>query len=370
MGSGCIQNSKKVTDKCGIIYPSDCVQYQGPPVPLLGICTGDSITEVEQAIINKLLEVLSGTGITLDQVSLENCVYLKDLFGSQDKTLVNLINLLIQSDCNLKALIDELFVRTQPSNFIFDLKCLPVITNPTTEKIIQSIITELCSLKATVDSLVSNSGNTTIIDSRINTALNGLITSSGNKGITKTVNSSGLTHYHFTSLVPPLGAIMYFGPLNNFDPQGKGVVGTAYEGWHLCNGNGGTIDLRGFVPVGCVQGVPGAALDPLVDPNANNDASMNYSLGSKGGLAKVSLTSDNNGPHTHQVVDNGHYHNYDYPNPEKFSGSKFDAANANSTSSRQTTLSYSNITIGQSGQGVAHENRMPYKAVNWIVKID
>lgn len=379
MGSGCVQFVRPLSE-CSTVIPSNCVQYQGPAVPLLGICTNDTITEVEQAVINKLLEVLNGTGITLDQVTLNNCAYLRDLFGSKDKTLVNLIQLLVDSNCSLKTILDDLSSRLQPSNFTFDLRCLGTISNPTIEKILQSLINSHCDLKTVVDTLIANTGNTTIIDSRINTALSNLITSTGNKGFVKTTDNTGLAHYHFTSLVPPLGAIMYTGPLTNFDADGLGLPGTPLEKWRLMNGKGGTVDMRGFVPVGQVQGVPGGALDPLVDPSANSDASMNYAFGSKGGAAKVTLLKSNL-PNYTMTSSNVTINSVNtlplyrkWGRMQSSDSRIYSIGNDTSGGDPAPFTLYSNgtgtVSIDLGGGNAPHENRMPYKAINWIVRID
>ncbi len=71
----------------------------------------------------------------------------------------------------------------------------------------------------------------------------------------------------------PFLAGLYFGPLSVFDNSGLGIPGTAAEGYAIMNGlNGTPFDMRGFVGVGSIQGIPGPALDPIVDPvgNANS----------------------------------------------------------------------------------------------------
>lgn len=380
MGSGCVQNTKS-TSTCTSITPSNCVQYQGDAVPLLGICTGDTITEVEQAIIAKLQSLLDGTGLTLSQVTLDNCDYLKALFGSKDKTAVNLIQLLVDALCDQNSVINTLLGRTAPSNFVYDLRCLPTITSPTTEKILQSLIISHCDLSDQVDSIITDSGNTTIIDSRVNTVISGLISSNGNTGITKTVDAStGTPHYNFTHLVPPFGAVMYVGPLTNFDADGTGKVGTAYENWQILNGKKGTIDMRGFVPVGAIQGVPGGALDPIVDPAVNADASMNYAFGSKGGLGKVTISKANIPVYdmistsvditsTNSIPLYTKYCRLQGSDSRMYAiGNDLSGLGTNSFTLYSKSVS-GTVTTSSGGSGVAMENRMPYKAVNWIVKV-
>jgi hypothetical protein len=378
MGSGC-NSFNGTSNPCAQIYSSDCVKYQGDPVPALGICTGDTITEVEETIINQLLSMLDGTGITLTQVTLDNCPYLLNLFTGKSKTISNLIQLLIDTNCTYKTLIDQLFVRTQPSTYQYDTMCLPTITNPSTETILQAVISELCSLETTVQNIVNNSGSTTIIDNQINTALSSLITSNGNRGINKIVSSSGATSYNFTALCPPNTGMPYFGSLNLFDSSGKGLSGTSMEGWYLCNGNNGTIDMRGFVPVGSIQGVPGGALDPLVDPIANGDNSMNYSLGQSGGAARVKVTKNELPNYTITgIVSGGVVSIPMYKKWGRFqdSNSRVYMYGPDTTGGDAVAINVSGNLTGSSvsmnlgGNSAGLENRMPYKAINWITRFD
>lgn len=367
MGSGCL--TMPISNNCGTPVSSNCVKYMGDPVPAFGICTGDTITEVESAIITQLEGLLSGTGILISQVTLENCLYLSNMFAGKDKTIANLFQLLVDSTCNLKQLIDNINTILQPSGYVFDLKCLDPITNPTNEKIIQGLINKLCELQTTVENLIDAGGDTTIINDSINTALLNLISTAGNKGMKKTTAPSGLTSYYFTGLMMPYLAGMYFGPLNVFDNSGLGIPGTYAEGYAIMNGNNGTIDMRGFVGVGAIQGVPGPALDSLVDPVGNQDNSMNYTVGSKGGLAKVSLTSSQNGAHTHSITQTPHSHGYQRSAPQSNSD-KGGIDDLIAEEYAQTDGALANITINSSGNGAPHENRMPYKAGVWVARIN
>lgn len=377
MGSGCNSILNSNTSPCANPISSNCVTWQGLPVPALGICTGDTITEVDQVIIDKLLLMLNGTGITLDQVTLDNCPYLLNLFMGKDKTIVNLFQLLIDTSCTYKALIDELFLRTQSSTTQFNLKCLDPITDPTLDKIVQALIDKTCLQQTEIDAINANQGDVTIIDGRINTSLAGLITSNGNAGLKKTIDPQGLTHYHFFGMPIPGCMIPYGGSLSFFDGTGKGIAGTVAEGWYLCNGNNGTMDMRGFVPVGAIQGVPGPAVDPIVNPAG--DASMNYVLGQKGGATKVQIQKAN------------------LPNYSMTSSSFSMTANLNmfkkytrfQTSSSQiwaygpdttggdpspVTLTANSasgtVSTDLGGSSVPIDVRMPYRALNWITRFD
>ena len=51
---------------CSEIVSDRCVRYTGVDVPVLGIKTGDSLSYVEQALIEFLTSTLDGSGIKPD----------------------------------------------------------------------------------------------------------------------------------------------------------------------------------------------------------------------------------------------------------------------------------------------------------------
>jgi|SRR5882757_128783 len=376
MGSGCTQNNP--SKNCLNPVSSNCVKYEGDPVPALGICTGDTITEVETAIINKLLAALEGTGITLPQVTLENCPYLKVLFAGKDKTITNLVQLLIDSDCNLKALIDQINskINQTGNNTIFDLKCLSVPASPVTvDKIIQTLIDANCVLTTRVTNLEGGNVDNTIINQIVNTLLNDLIT--GPTGVKKTV-TNGVAHYEMLGMVPIGGAIPYDGPLSNFDIDGQGRTGTEVENWRICNGKGGTKDWRGVTLVGAIQGVGGDTLSGNVDPLANQDATMNYAVGDRGGFTKVTITKDqlpNYQITTTDVKVTSKINLIKKWGRMQDSNSRIYSLGDDYTGGNPTPISINldnvlgSVKFNTGGGGKEHENRMPYEAVIYIKRV-
>ena len=369
MGSGC--QPKPPSGTCGNILSSNCIRYEGPPVPLLNICPGDTITETQQAIITKLLELAEGAGINLEAVNLKNCRYLLDKHPAGKKTLHSLFQLLVDASCLLKQDLDQLrkIIADSGTNISFDLGCIePIPGKSDANKVIQALINTVCKLSQKVTDIIQNAGNTTIITTSINQALSGLISTPGHNGLTKTTTPAGQVTYSITALVPPGTMLPYGGSLANFDSSGKGLPGTVMEGWFLCNGNNGTIDMRGFVPVGIIQGAGGQALDGIVDPVKNQDVTMNYTMGQAGGKARVTLEVSQMPNHSHLVSDPGHSHSYDYPKGDRFRGDKFDAAKANDYYSKTTSKATTGITISAAGGGGPHENRMPFRACAFITR--
>lgn len=63
-------------------------------------------------------------------------------------------------------------------------------------------------------------------------------------------------------LVVPGMIMPYTGPTNVFDATGKGLSGQAMDGWAICNGNNGTLDMRGLAAIGATN-VPDSGADAV-----------------------------------------------------------------------------------------------------------
>lgn len=332
--------------------PSDkCVIYTGDDIPLLGICNGDALFEVDQIILNKLLSALDGTGIYPKDVTLSNCPHLKNQMIGEDENLNNLLQLLIDNQCSLKEAIDEL----SPSPSLFNTLCLTGLPeNATSDDILQATVTLLCSIKTTVDAIPA----TYVKNSDLETLVNQIIT--GNN--TTTVYKNRLI---------PYTAFPYFGSLSNFDNTGKGIVSAGFDKVYLCNGLNGTPDLRGRTLVGAVSNVPGATLDSAVNPtNPLNVLSVNYMLNEKFGENFHSLAGDENGQHIHGVVDPGHVHRLSGGNKrENDGGGKPSAQDGSYENAGNTDLAKTGISLESSGKGNPHENRQPSLACYFIIHL-
>ena len=122
--------------------------------------------------------------------------------------------------------------------------------------------------------------------------------------------------------------------VNQSLPQGaiiiwSGTVASIPSGWALCNGTNGTPDLRDRFIVG---------------------AGKSYSVGGKGGEATHTLTTAEMPPHIH--------------NMEGFQiGSRWGAEHPTFIPGG------AGISTGSAGGGQAHENRPPYYALCFIMKI-
>jgi len=135
--------------------------------------------------------------------------------------------------------------------------------------------------------------------------------------------------------IPPGTILMWSGSVSNI-PQG----------WALCDGTNGTPDLRDRFIVGAGGG---------------------YAVGATGGAATVTLTVEQMPSHSHGVNDPGHGH-YCVGSGSYVLGSTL-YAGGSGTSWMLTSVSLTGITIQNTGGGQAHENRPPYYALCYIMKL-
>lgn len=176
-----------------------------------------------------------------------------------------------------------------------------------------------------------NSGS--IINSAVLTEdiLDGAVTTA------KIANSSVTTAKLAPGVAIPTGVIVMW----------SGSTSNIPSGWALCNGANGTPDLRDRFVVG---------------------AGLNYNPGNTGGQNNVALTIDQMPIHNHYASDSGHIHAYN--NVGIFGLSQtLQSGTVGIGAGDGTGIGYANITVGYSGGGQAHENRPPYYALAYIMRV-
>lgn len=134
-------------------YPQ-CIQWNLGDIPSLGIENGDYLDTMVYAIANKLCDCCGETD--LSGLSLQCLVDKLGVTEPVPRTIVTVLQLLIDNDCTLKDLIDNLQDQINDinqTNLVLDLKCLAefdVYGNPLPydlQSVLQKLISELCLLK-------------------------------------------------------------------------------------------------------------------------------------------------------------------------------------------------------------------------------
>lgn len=164
-------------------------------------------------------------------------------------------------------------------------------------------------------------------------------------------------------MVPPGGIVMYSGDIANFDANGTGKVGTPYQGWQICNTYNNTPDLRDKFIVG---------------------AGSSYKTGDQGGAVSVTLNTAQIPQHNHSGYTGGSapYLNYQgvyYKSKGVSKGLMYNNGVDDPNGNRPnllTTRGFPEIqvqnhghSIATDGGGQAHENRPPYYALAFIMRL-
>lgn len=290
---------------CAEITSDKCVKYTGVNVPALGIETGDTLLHVEESLINFLLSALDGTGIKLDINPTIICELVhKHLVECEDLTLINVINALIKAVCeldqNLTILEDEFAALESP----YAIRCLGGGVTPSsgTHTILQATINKLCDVEISLNALILNVDTNYVKLADLNALIAAYLSSLG-------------TSTKYYNRMVPYTVVEYYGSVGGgkFDVTGAGIPGTDWEKIYLCNGNNGTPDKRGRVPVGVTSGMGGGAYDPVVDPaiagNPNYTISgVNSKQGSNSVTLSVGQLPAHNHPATSTAVVTDHTH--------------------------------------------------------------
>jgi microcystin-dependent protein len=279
---------------CVEITSDKCVKYTGVNVPELGIETGDTLLHIEESLITFLLSALDGTGIKLDIDSTIICeIVHKHLVECEELTLVNVINALIKAVCELDERVVVLEDKLAALEGPYAIRCLSVVTPSSgTHAILQATINKLCDVEIALNALA------------LNVSTNYVKLADLNSLIAAYLASVGTSTKYYNKMVPYVAVEYYGGLTGKFDVTGAGIVGTDWEKIYLCNGNNGTPDKRGRVPVGVTDGtMGGGAFDPAVDPGISGNPNYTISgVNSKQGFNSVSLSTLQIPAHSHTTT--------------------------------------------------------------------
>lgn len=170
---------------------TQCIQWNLGDIPSLGLSNGDYLDELIYAIINKLCEL--SDPLDLSTLSLQCLIDKLDVTEPTPRNIQTVFQLLIDNDCTLKDLIDNLQDQINNINntsLVLDLKCLAQTDgfgNPlpyNVQSVLQSLINELCILKDQVAYL-----NIVVVD--LQTQINNINVTPYELPITTTCVSAG-----------------------------------------------------------------------------------------------------------------------------------------------------------------------------------
>ena len=355
---------------CSQITSDQCVRYTGVDVPVLGIQQGDSLSYIQQALIEFLVSTLDGSGIKVDIDPNILCPVVSDnLPTCGDITIVDVMNALIKAACfiqteivGLSSAVGGLNNAVNEINAPYTIQsgCLGSLpANPTTHDIVQAVITTLCAFIVDVQTNY-------VLLSDLDTLIAQYLAGQGTGKV-------------YEKMVPYV-AYEYYGSITgNFDSTGAGLGD--WEKVYLCNGDNGTPDKRGRVAVGVTSGMNGTVpMSSAVNPSSS-PLNPNYTLFGTAGSNGVQLSVQQMPSHTHvstvNLTDPGHSHKVNTSgasNTDPFSSLKRTGTAgdgyANSSVLETTTTGITlSVINSNTGGGEFHPNNQPAIGCYYIMYI-
>lgn len=349
---------------CPEITSDQCIRYTGIDVPLLGIKNGDSLSYVEQALIEFLTSTLDGSGIIIDIPQASYCtIVTNNLPTCGEITATVLFEALIKSICQVNSLATSTsFTVSQLNSGYTGSTCMPSITLTTpVNQVIQTVINTLCQLSSDFDLFVTDVETNYVLLADLNNLIQAYLDS-----------QSTSTKYY--NRMVPYTVVEYYGTLANFDITGAGQGD--WEKIYLCNGMNGTPDKRGVVGVGAIVGVPSTVpLNSKVNPATDPTFNPNYALGGPVvGSNSITLSTAQIPTHTHvatsSVTDPGHFHTVA---GSITPGGAGDGTRRGVVATVNTSTATTGITVNtvnsSTGGNQAHANNQPALACYYIMYI-
>ena len=357
--NGCVQT---VSD--------ECVRYTGINYEALGVETGDNLVSVEQAIMNALVPLLTGTG---DAIGLSISCPIVDLYlPAHTPNTQELFTATVSAICSLQAQVFTINDILTILNADYAIGCLTGVTSSSdTHAIVQAIINKLCLTVTDLAALTLDVDTNYVKLADLDALIAAYLASQG----------GGSSNQQYLKMVPYV-AYEYYGSLTNFDGTGAGLNSAGFYKVYLCNGLNGTPDRRGRVAVGAIQNVPpiGIGLDAAVNPA--NPGNPNYAIFNTAGANTVTLITSQMPSHSHgttvtsigTISPNPHSHTISYLNKGAGDGSNVIgsqvSSNIKNTSSVSLTVDITtSVTNANTGGGAAHANIQPVIAAYYIMYI-
>ena len=344
---------------CMEIIPDQCIKYTGLPIEFLDILPGDSLSSIEDKIITYLTTVLDGAGIH-PTIDLGLCELITTLLPvTSTITLNQLLNTLSVAICTLQTQVTAVDNAVTAIDAEYETGCLVGISSESdTHEVLQTVINQLCQVINDVSTLTGSLEGYVLV-SDVNSYIEAYLVSTVDNKVYK-------------KMIPYVAIEFYGDTTGKFDSNGVG-----YGDWeqvYLCNGYYGiTPDKRGRIPVGTTTMGTGIYTNGNTNPALGNPT---YALGALNGTNTVTLTESTLPSHTHTVIEpnsgQGHKHVqtvYEAGSnggtiPAGFLNVGIDESGAYSTQYATT-----GITLGNKGEGSAHNNIPPVLACHYIMYV-
>lgn len=351
---------------CVEIVSDKCIRYTGMENPVLGILNGDSQSYVNATLICAVETTLNGTGIKYELDPDRTCSLITDkLVDCTDVTVIEITNALSEAICELEGLITTNTSAIATIEADYTTTCLSGVDGTEgTHDVLQATIDKLCTIETELDALALDLSTNYVSIEDIDTYIENYLVESGNVG-----------NEQYRKMIPYV-AVEYYGSLSYFDATGAGTGD--WINIYLCNGNNGTPDKRGRIPVGTTTGMGGGAFPSATDPLVSGNPT--YLLYSTTGSNTVTLTETQIPSHTHTAslsTDGQHTHDLVYPVPGYNGGSDDDNRLTNTDNISSVDIDETEpagdhthtVTVDATGGGQSHNNIPPVLACHYIIYI-
>lgn len=351
---------------CAETVSDQCIKYTGISIPQLGITTGDSLSSVELAITDKLIEIIGGDGVIPDFNTSNLCTLVSSLLPTVgDITLNNIIDALIQVVCALNDRIEDntFSINQIEANYTIPA-CLTgvVVTDDGTHNILQAAINKVCTLQTELTALALDLETNYISVDNIDSYIEAYLASTGST----TLVSAKMVPY---SILPFYGTLT-----GKFDASGAGLGD--WDRIFLCNGQNSTPDFRGRNLIGATS-MGSNAFPPATDPAISGNPTYS-GVGIANGANQVTLNVTQMPNHTHvavsTVTDPGHTHSYTPSVRDNGdTGTYLETASSENYANQNINSATTGITVStinsNEGGGLPHSNIQPVISVYYIIYI-
>jgi hypothetical protein len=152
---------------------SNCVMWQGQDLPCIGLCTGDTVSDVIYKIAEELCDIKDSFGFT--DVDLTCLLDICQTTPEPQKTLTNILNLVINKVCCLSDIVAAIDTSVGAEIEVVLASCfnilnpfgVPLTKLPVSEYVYQIGI-KLCSIASTV---ATHTSQITVLQQQVNTLI-------------------------------------------------------------------------------------------------------------------------------------------------------------------------------------------------------
>ncbi len=212
-------SSNLLENRCPNPTTTDCITYNGPDIPCLNIQRGCILSTVECAIATKLCELVGD--VDMSSIVIPQCFI--DGWGTQDLTILNLIQFILNQGCLQQELLASVIAGTTP---IENLNPIITVTYPqcctpsacgggitvSISQHLTNVLTCLCNIYTLLGTLPNQYSNFGCAINQLNNSLtqivnylNGQVPYIANTISALNAQGYSLTPYSPSTLNPPAG---------------------------------------------------------------------------------------------------------------------------------------------------------------------